>query len=248
MPSTELPLVSFSVNPVRLISIAAARKTIPPSGDLGYAIHQALTETFGAAAPKPFHFFETRDFKLLAYSRYTVSQLIDFGLQQKQKAKGWELSSAALNFPAMEAVPLRRPCVLGDRYHFAVRTRPVTRISHAKERGLSRECDVFLHAIAHKTAEAWLDRQTVYLSWFGEQVANAGAKVGEVRIRSMKRTQVYRKGAPSLDGPDVTFTGTLEISDAEMFSQFVARGIGRHRAFGFGMLLLRGRSPNKHMI
>ena len=236
-------LVSFSLNPSSLISVGVARKTIPPSGDLGYVIHQVLTETFGLAAPKPFHFFETQNFKLLTYSPYSSSELLSFALQRKDKVKGWELVSGALNFPSIEDIPLPNPWAAGRRYRFAVRTRPITRISHAKERGLPRECDVFLHAIARKETDSWIDRQTVYLSWFGEQLAHAGARLGQVRIHSMTRKQVYRKGAPSLEGPDVTFTGALEISDPAMFAEFVARGIGRHRAFGFGMLLLQRSGP-----
>jgi len=232
-------LVSFSLNPSSLISVGVARKTIPPSGDLGYVIHQVLTETFGLAAPKPFHFFETQNFKLLTYSSCPADELVEIALRRKEEVRGWELVSGALNFPAIEDISLSNLWVTGRRYRFAVRTRPVTRISHAKERGLPRECDVFLHAVARKENESWIDRQTVYLSWFGEQLAHAGARLDQVRIHSMTRKQVYRKSAPSLDGPDVTFAGALEICDAEMFAEFVARGVGRHRAFGFGMLLLQ---------
>jgi len=243
MPNQKPHLVSFTIDPIALMSLAAARKTIPPSGDLGYAIHQVLTETFGKAAPKPFHLFEEASCALLAYSCYTPEELIGLALQQKPNVLGWELSSAALNFPAMEGAVLPAPWPRGKRYRFTVRTRPVMRTSHAKERRLPRECDVFLHAVASKEKEAWLDRQAVYLSWFEKQAANAGAKIGGVRVTRMTRRQVYRKGAPSLDGPDVTFTGALEISDPEAFDDFVMRGVGRHRAFGYGMLLLRTDSP-----
>jgi CRISPR system Cascade subunit CasE len=39
--------------------------------------------------------------------------------------------------------------------------------------------------------------------------------------------------------PAVTFEGTLTVTDGEQFEALLARGVGRHRAFGFGMLLLR---------
>ena len=39
--------------------------------------------------------------------------------------------------------------------------------------------------------------------------------------------------------PDVTFRGTLQVTDPDRFHALLARGVGRHRAFGFGMLLLR---------
>ncbi|MEE8524028.1 MAG: type I-E CRISPR-associated protein Cas6/Cse3/CasE [Thermoanaerobaculia bacterium] len=39
--------------------------------------------------------------------------------------------------------------------------------------------------------------------------------------------------------PDALLTGTLEVTDPDAFATLLARGVGRHRAFGFGMLLLR---------
>jgi CRISPR system Cascade subunit CasE len=35
------------------------------------------------------------------------------------------------------------------------------------------------------------------------------------------------------------FNGVLEVTEPGTFASSLARGIGRHRAFGFGMLLLR---------
>jgi CRISPR system Cascade subunit CasE len=33
--------------------------------------------------------------------------------------------------------------------------------------------------------------------------------------------------------------GELTVADPDAFSALLARGVGRHRAFGYGMLLLR---------
>jgi CRISPR system Cascade subunit CasE len=49
---------------------------------------------------------------------------------------------------------------------------------------------------------------------------------------------VARGGAVS-EGPEATFHGTLEITDPVRFADLLARGVGRHRAYGYGMLLLR---------
>ena len=61
------------------------------------------------------------------------------------------------------------------------------------------------------------------------------------RSKSVRRTQANadqgRKGHAS-DGPDATLKGSLRITDPTAFAHLVARGVGRHRAFGFGMLLL----------
>jgi CRISPR system Cascade subunit CasE len=47
-----------------------------------------------------------------------------------------------------------------------------------------------------------------------------------------------RSRSQHTEGPDATITGTLVVDDPDRFSVGLARGVGRFRAFGFGMLLL----------
>jgi CRISPR system Cascade subunit CasE len=56
-------------------------------------------------------------------------------------------------------------------------------------------------------------------------------QVGDGSSGERKRRQV--------GGPDAVFSGHLQIDDPVAFAALVARGVGRHRAFGFGMLLLK---------
>jgi len=247
---SEHYLISFLVDRLRLMMIAAVRRTVPPSGDLGYVIHQVLKETFGSAAPKPFHIFDTEELRVVAYSPHSGEDLVNFALRQRDIVPGWELAAKVLNFPAIEAFPVPRQWKSGQQFRFAVRTRPVTRISHARERGLPREYDVFLHAISSKPEgeKEWLEREPVYLSWFKRQVPEDAAKITACRVFSTSLTDVHRKGASAVSGPDVTFMGALEVRNAELFVGFLARGIGRHRAFGFGMLLLVKTNPKEHVV
>ena len=39
--------------------------------------------------------------------------------------------------------------------------------------------------------------------------------------------------------PDVVFAGRLRVTEPAAFGAWLGRGVGRHCAFGFGMLLLR---------
>jgi CRISPR system Cascade subunit CasE len=56
----------------------------------------------------------------------------------------------------------------------------------------------------------------------------------------LRRTQgPNRRARPGLRKPDVTFRGMLEVVEPGAFEALLRRGVGRHRAFGFGMLLLR---------
>jgi CRISPR system Cascade subunit CasE len=232
-------MISLPLDRAKLISFAIARRSMPRSGDLGYAIHQALTETFGTAAPKPFYLFNDENCQLIAYSHYGAEELNDFAGAQRAHVPNWEAASGAINLNAMQAISMH-PWAPGRHYRFTVRARPVCRISRPEERKLPRECDVFLRALASKSKpdDPWLNREAVYLSWFTSQIPETVAKLLRVRITRMTRTQVYRKGAPSVEGPDVTFAGVLEIAEPRAFGECVVRGVGRHRAFGFGMLIL----------
>jgi CRISPR system Cascade subunit CasE len=47
----------------------------------------------------------------------------------------------------------------------------------------------------------------------------------------------------TINRPEATFHGTFEIQDPTQFAAMLARGVGRHRAYGYGMVLLR--APNR---
>jgi CRISPR system Cascade subunit CasE len=49
---------------------------------------------------------------------------------------------------------------------------------------------------------------------------------------------VQRNGR-RIEGPDAVVHGTLTITDPVAFAGLLARGVGRHRSYGYGMLLLR---------
>jgi CRISPR system Cascade subunit CasE len=244
MTSRErIHLISFAAEWTKLISFASARGTIPPSGDLGYAFHQLLAETFGAAAPKPFHFPDAVGGQAVAYSSHDAGTLKEIALRQRETVPDWNLASEALGLPSLTSCALP-DWTGGARYRFSVRTRPVCRISRHWERGMPRECDVFLRAVASKPdSSEWLGRQEVYTAWFRENVPAAAASLVSVQVSRLSRCQVYRKGAPRVEGPDVSFSGVLEIGDPDAFQDFVKRGAGRHRAFGFGMILLASCGP-----
>jgi CRISPR system Cascade subunit CasE len=93
-----------------------------------------------------------------------------------------------------------------------------------------------------------LSREAVYVDWLKRQFDSA-AELHEVRMNEFRLSTVFRRSAAqaessgrqkrAVQGPDAVFTGVLQVSDGEAFASLVARGIGRHRAFGFGMLLLK---------
>ena len=67
----------------------------------------------------------------------------------------------------------------------------------------------------------------------------------DVVLESFRRTRVLRRDRSggserprTVEGPDAVAVGTVTVTDPDRFAAALARGIGRHRSFGFGMLLL----------
>lgn len=88
-------------------------------------------------------------------------------------------------------------------------------------------------------------REPVYQAWLEDQLRNhPGATPETITLESWQRDRFWRPrhhegtGATK-DRPLVLYRGTLRITDPAAFPALLARGIGRHRAFGLGMLLLR---------
>jgi CRISPR system Cascade subunit CasE len=92
-------------------------------------------------------------------------------------------------------------------------------------------------------------RTAIYADWLAKQFdVDGAARITEVHLDSFRLTRVLRKAGSGDNGrrkttnnagPDVVFKGQLLVGDPPGFNRLLARGIGRHRAFGFGMLLLR---------
>jgi CRISPR system Cascade subunit CasE len=86
----------------------------------------------------------------------------------------------------------------------------------------------------------------VYRAWLEEELAKeAAATILDATMtnfrlgRMHRRTQGADRKASKTERPDVTLEGILEVGNTEAFARRLARGVGRHRAFGFGMMLLK---------
>ena len=109
-------------------------------------------------------------------------------------------------------------------------------------------------AAAKSRPDEKLDRGMIYADWLARALAKGGAELAPrtMRLVAVRRTRLLRRGAPNVEGqrhltptgkkgggPDLVIAGELNVSDPAAFRALLARGVGRHRAFGFGMLLLR---------
>jgi len=142
------------------------------------------------------------------------------------------------------ARPFPTQWAAGHLLGFEVRVRPIIR-----EGRTGKERDAFLVAV-EKSAGAAVDRGAVYVQWLRDQFARQGgaelleATVGRFRLLNvMRQSQRVDAAEPrrrrAVSGPDALVSGRLRVADPQAFAQLLARGVGRHRAFGFGLLLLR---------
>ena len=229
-------------NPQALSSWAHRHGLVSRDGDMGYALHALLTEAFGPLAPKPFD-YRGGHAGLPGYTPADPNALRDgAALAPPDVARALQLDS-------LDARPYPDAWRPGQRLGFEIRTRPVIRAKGG------REWDVYLSSQTSPSNETAQpdgqteDRQTVYGHWLDEQfTAQNAADILQLSMEAFRLTRVIRKPQKlgtekrptiQINGPDVRLQGVLQIRDSAAFQTLLSRGIGRHRAFGFGMLLLR---------
>lgn len=232
----SLVLVQTHPDPRQLATWAIRHGLSAGGGDLGYALHTLLAAAFGDAAPKPFrHFDDARG--LLGYSTRDAESL-QFAAQTAAPDV-----AAALGLDRFATRTFPDLWGNGRRLAFELRVRPILRTREGRER------DVFLAEVDKcGKSDGHLTREEVYLPWLAKELGRGDAATVEyATLESFRLSASLRKGerheglrpARRVSGPDAMFKGELTIKDSVAFASLVARGVGRHRAFGFGMLLLR---------
>ena len=210
--------------------------------DADHAMHCLLTESFGELAPRPFRLIMPRGQSrgvLYGYARAEDKALCD---ASGTYADPSQLRILPPNGIASKPMPLGWRT--GKRLGFETRIRPIVRRSRNADCRPRKECDAFaLEASRYPKGEMPYSRETVYADWLCNQFdRRGGAQLDRdhIRLVSFQRTRAVRKlHARHSEGPDAVMRGVLIITDPDAFSNLLAHGIGRHRAYGYGMLLLR---------
>jgi CRISPR system Cascade subunit CasE len=248
MDAEALRLIRLKLDAEKLASFGREQGLALFEMDNGYLIHCATRALFGEHAPQPFALMETRGRHLI---------VLGYGTKD-----GTDLAAHASAF----AEPLVASVLVGDieakamptswkprlRVGFEVRVSPVVRL--AKEvpgkGALGAEVDAFLPACWRAgDPSVPVDRQDVYRTWLAGQLErHGGARLVSMRMESFRRGRFTRRNHPGgpakrtahlVERPDALVQGVLEVTDSNAFSALLLRGVGRHRSFGFGMLLLR---------
>jgi CRISPR system Cascade subunit CasE len=244
----SLYLLHTQPDPQRLAAWATRRGLLAAQGDFGYALHGLLTAAFGDQTPRPFRYLDAQE-GLLAYTPRAGDDLLrQAALAPEDVATALGLGATA-HQPGLRVREFPTHWPVGHVLDFEVRVRPVIR-----EAKTGHERDAFLAAVEKKSAADTPLHDTggeeVYIQWLRDQFARqGGAELLAARLASFRLLPVLRQTQPAgegearrkrpVGGPDAVLAGSLRVTDAPVFAQWLARGVGRHRAFGFGLLLLR---------
>ena len=227
---SALYLLRIPVHAPRLLRFAHEHGITQEDETLGYTLHAWFAALFGEHAPKPFRYLERRS-EVLGYARLPASEL-----QAHAQAFATPSAWAALDTEGLVSKPMPGEWRSGQRLRLEVLTCPVSRKD-------DEEKDVYLRALDRTGADT-PPRSEVYCQWFTTQWGQA-LQMERVELLGMSaRSRLLRRARNggnrlrSVERPQALFGADVIVTDGQAFAEKLARGIGRHRAFGFGMVLL----------
>lgn len=233
----------------------AAERGLVRSGtfDEGFALHILLSSTFGKGVMQPFRLFWSARRRQASLYGYTDQDAP--ALQEVANDVATPDCLAALNVTGLRTKAMRTEFPVNQRLGFDIRVRPVRRLHSATVDANGRtmnkgaEVDAFVAHVMHETPRqeptsgSIARREGVYADWLAERFGDAvQLDTARCRLASFRRTRAVRGDGLGPEGPDATIHGELTIAAPQQFSRQLRRGLGRHKAFGYGMLLLRPAS------
>lgn len=188
-----------------------------PLDDPGYAAHILFVDRYGERRPPVFRLLQNG--RILAYSEHDGTVYRTMPGEIFQYVQGRPVPS----FPK------------GTRARFDLLVVPSKRLN-----GTKQEIDAFVHAV--RTAEN-IDREDVYRIWLIDRIAGF-AQPERIELFDFRLVSAYR--SPHKNGskhwitlPRAVMRGIIRINDPNRLRERMLNGIGRHRRFGYGMLVLQ---------
>lgn len=230
--------------------------------DQGRALHHLVAETFGPGALQPYRIMAPgrgRSACLYGYSSQSADELQRIAAEI---APPQALDVLDLDGLRLKSMPSNWP--IGKRIGFDLRIRPTVRLrtplpnprDPSRPYAAGAELDAFLvealrrhpeggpsveAQTASGMAAAGRTREAVYRDWLSARCAPA-LEIESCRLARFERTRVRRAGA-AVEGPEAIIHGTARVLDGAALNAKLAGGVGRHKAYGYGMMLLR--APDK---
>lgn len=239
----ELWMVRLEINSSRLFELARRRSLPLRETDAGYLVHCLFGEAFGELAPRPFRIQESRGARtvVLAYNERGHEDLASAAATYADPS-----IHSAVDWAAAASKRMPSEWREGQQFGFEVRVCPVVRMAReGPHHRKGAEVDAFLAACWKAGPEVPVNREAIYRQWLADRLEGKGARLLACELKGFKRERLVRRNhdeprrASVRERPDALLCGRLVVTNPGSFQRMLRVGIGRHRSFGFGMLLLR---------
>ena len=230
--------------------------------DYGQAMHCLITEGMGRLAPRSHrastHSRQQRRGSIIGYTHADAARL-----EEELQACADPGQYRIIIPGSMESKQMPQEWAEGRRLGFEVKLRPIVRLNRNTSQVSQdilpgfldgrlkprSECDVHTWECVRSDTRGEPPplREEVYARWLADKFEKQGgcqADPGEMALVDYHQVALAFRGQRGLSpGPDVLIRGILQVADPQQFGQLVAQGIGRFRAYGYGMLLLKPAMP-----
>lgn len=206
------------------------------SGD-AYANHQLLWRLFGDSAQRSFLFRQEIEQDQLSPDQAPRGLPLFYVLSDQMPA-------AVPGLLEMEAKPFSPVLATGDRLAFRLRANPT--ISRKTETGRSVRHDVLMDAKI-RCRQQGVDRpdevrrcmDEAAVRWLESRSENAGFSLESVPQLSGYRQHANKRKGTEIRFSSIDYEGVLSITDPAVFQEALCQGLGRSKAFGCGLLMVR---------
>ncbi len=224
--------------------------------DEGLALHTLLSSVFGQSTLQPFRLFSSD--RRTAATIYAYADLDAAYLKEIAEFTATPDCLAVINTKRILSKQMRLDFTNGQTLGFDVRVRPVRRLMRdlfdsqsGKTLTKGSEVDAFRVNALRQFPNGWNDekvcairmgqsRSKIYIDWLIERLKDsAEIQLQDCHLVQFRRNRICRRNGINTEGPDVCIQGSLTIKRSSEFALKVSNGIGRHKAYGYGMMMLR---------
>jgi CRISPR system Cascade subunit CasE len=234
-------LVHFHVNQ-RAFGVWAAKRGLSGRGefDAHHAMHVLLSALFGKGMLQPYRLFQQR---MGPWSVYGHSAMSAEELAKNAELVGTPEMLSVIELGDMRGKRLPAEVEAGRRIGFEIRLSPTTRADGREQDAWVSRMKQAAPADGELLERPALTREEAYGAWFARRLAGA-AELEVVRMTAFRQASMLRSGK-RFTAPETVLQGTLRVTDPDAFRTLYENGIGRGKAYGFGLLLLRPADPEQ---
>lgn len=231
-------MIHIPVN-AKAFNIWAASRDLSIKGiyDIDHASHVLLSAVFGKGAVQPFRLYSPNrgDWAIYGNSKFSPTEL-----RKVAEMVAAPQLLAIFDFQSMSSREVPEDFSGLTRVGFEVRLNPTRRRGGDKSRVIDAWISEAEHAFPGQPgalAESGVTREQVYCKWLSERLGDA-ADLESFRMTQFASRKMVRSGIVTT-GPEIVVQGTVLLNDPEKFAKIVHDGIGRAKAYGFGLFMLR---------